>query len=167
MTKLVRQFTRAVVTVTMLGSLSAAANAHPDAQPDRVAILAPAQGAAMLHQCSRAAPTASEFWAPSLEDVLEAERRLPTFLTQATCRVRLKPPAEYFRQYVGMTIGGRRLLYLNAVHADIVTLHSDGPHALDWHSKAIVVCDGGEAFWGVEYDLGARSFGNLQCNGYA
>jgi len=38
---------------------------------------------------------------------------------------------------------------------------------LDWHKKAVVICDGGEAFWGVVFNPVENIFYDLQFNGIA
>ena len=37
----------------------------------------------------------------------------------------------------------------------------------DWKSRAVIVCDGADAFWGVEFDPAAAIFLNLEFNGEA
>lgn len=149
----------------LTAAVVAAADEASDTLPARVAILPAEQGAALLHQCSRSTPSAEEFWTPTPQDVLEAEKALPHFMAHAKCHAPLHPVGEYLRQYVGITSGGRRMLYLNAVHADIVARMPGSGQFLDWRTTPIVVCDGGTAFWGVDYDVAARAFGKFACNG--
>ena len=136
-----------------------------DTLPARVAVLPAEMGPALLHQCSRGVPAADDFWTPSPEDVLAAEKALPHFMAHAKCHAPIHPVDEYIRQYVGITSGGRRLLYLNAVHFKIVDRMPGSGQQLDWKVTPIIVCDGGTAFWGVDYDVAAKSFGKLACNG--
>jgi hypothetical protein len=151
--------------VAALMAVVATAEETSDTLPARVAIMPAELGPALLHQCSRATPPADEFWTPSPQDVLAAEKALPGFMAHAKCRAPTHPVGEYLRQYVGIISGGRRMLYVNAVYAEIVARMPGSGRSLDWRTTPIVVCDGGTAFWGVEYDVAARSFGKLTCNG--
>jgi hypothetical protein len=58
---------------------------------------------------------------------------------------------DYVREYVGIVVGGKRFIYVNAYPAG-------GPSS---------VCDGGSSFWGVVYEPEAREFGDLAFNGMA
>ncbi|HME70272.1 MAG TPA: hypothetical protein VKM54_10450 [Myxococcota bacterium] len=39
--------------------------------------------------------------------------------------------------------------------------------SFDWHSEAIIVSDGGDAFWCIEYDPRTKQLQNAQLNGVA
>jgi hypothetical protein len=79
---------------------------------------------------------------------------------------------DYFRQYAGFVVGGRPIIYVNGIHRSYiestiraqkeVLFHIAGS---DWQHEPIVVCDGGAAFFGVEYDVDSRTFRNLAFNG--
>ena len=90
----------------------------------------------------------------------------------------------YFRQYVGVVHEGRRYIYLNGFPTDSVRedvqlygeLKAKNSPALAgmpsyladanyWREHAIVVCDGGYVYWGVEYDPVTHEFSNLSENG--
>jgi hypothetical protein len=150
----------------LTAAVVAGAQETSDKLPAGVAILQAEQGPMLLHQCSRSVPPADDFWTPSPQDVLEAEKALPHLMAHAKCHAPIHPLGEYMRQYVGITSGGRRMLYLNAVYSKIVArLPGSGQTNFDWQTTAIVVCDGGTSFWGVDYDVAAKSFGKLACNG--
>src|SRR6185369_10222705 len=70
-----------------------------DTLPARVAVLPAEMGPALLHQCSRGVPAADDFWTPSPEDVLAAEKGLPHFMAHAKCHAPIHPVDEYIRQY--------------------------------------------------------------------
>jgi hypothetical protein len=129
--------------------------------PDHCAILSESQGPALMRQCSRRAPTdVSGFWNPSPEQVLALEERLPNFLQKSALPVKLP---EYYRQYVGVISHGRRLIYLNAFYAGFL---AHDPKR-DWQTNAVIVCDGGHGFWGVEFDPADKTFHHLESNGVA
>lgn len=79
-------------------------------------------------------------------------------------KIDLKPddvdrnPAPFFRQYGGLLIGGRKIIYVNAFRA-----HAWG--LSDWRSKAFDICDGGSNFFGVEYDVETKTFRPFAFNG--
>jgi hypothetical protein len=63
----------------------------------------------------------------------------------------------FMRQYLGVVRGGRSFIYVN--------LFRLGKPSDDWRSHAVVVCDGGPNFFGVEYDLSAGRFHHIGFNG--
>jgi hypothetical protein len=118
-------------------------------------------------------------WAPSPAQVAELERRLPGWLARQNRRPWVN--VRYFRQYVGVAHGGRRYIYLNAFPADSVrdnvrlfaelkaknhpaasAMPSYLSDANYWREHAIVVCDGGGVYWGVEYDPVTHEFSKFQ-----
>jgi hypothetical protein len=65
-----------------------------------------------MRQCSRPAPRdVGSFWTPSPAEIAALEQRLPEFLLKADPEIKLP---DYYRQYVGIVSGGRKLIYLNA-----------------------------------------------------
>jgi hypothetical protein len=74
-------------------------------------ILSAHQAANVLKQCSRETiKDADSFWTPTTEDIASLEHLLPDFLANSGV---VKPSAalsSYYRQYVGVTIHGRRLI---------------------------------------------------------
>jgi hypothetical protein len=39
--------------------------------------------------------------------------------------------------------------------------------AKDWRTRALIICDGGSAFWGVVFDPADNSFHDFDSNGIA
>jgi hypothetical protein len=135
--------------------------AQPESLPDRFAILPESQGPALVRQCSRLAPRdVSGFWSPSVAQVLALEQRLPDLFRKSQPKIKL---ANYFRQYVGIVSHGRKLIYLNA----FIKGGLDVNPKKDWKTTAIIVCDGGDGFWGVEFDPAENTFQHLETNGVA
>jgi hypothetical protein len=93
--------------------------------------------------------------------VLEIEGRLPDLLGKSSSKVKLE---DSCRQYLGITLHGKKLIYLNSFPKSILT---DFPKPAAWRAKAVVVCDGGDAFWGVMYDPADNTLHDLQSNGVA
>jgi len=71
---------------------------------------------------------------------------------------RVEHPARYYRQYVGIIVGKRKLIYVNA-------FCDDKPPSY-WRERAVNVCDGG-CSWGVVYDIVTGEFSELELNGVA
>jgi len=79
--------------------------------------------------------------------------------TEGLVGLRVAHPTAYYRQYVGITVGKRRLIYVNAFPDDKLPS--------DWRAKLVNYCDGANAFWGVLYDPTTREFSELNTNGRA
>jgi hypothetical protein len=69
-------------------------------------------------------------------------------------------PAKYVRQYAGFRRGTRQFVYINAYATPHLPQRED-PAA----STLEIGCDGGDMFWGIEYDQLKRTFRNLEING--
>src|SRR5205814_4321209 len=129
--------------------------------PDRCAILPESQGPALMRQCSRLAPRdVSSFWSPSGAQILALEQRLPEFLRKSQPQIKL---TNYFWQYVGILSHGRKLIYLNA----FIKGGLGANPKTDWKTTAVIICDGGDGFWGVEFDPVENTFQHLETNGVA
>ena len=108
-----------------------------------------------MKQCSRVTPTdVSGFWSPSPAQMIAIEKLLPDLLRKNGQKLNLSD----YRQYIGVTSHGKKLIYLNSFPSEVTK-------RLDWRTTAVVVCDGGDAFWGVEFDPADNTFHNLQFNG--
>lgn len=131
--------------------------AHSSALSDAVA-LDLTEGAVLLHQCSRSTPEGnSAFWVVSEKELLSVEAQLQKEFTKVT-KGRLQSLSLYQRQYIGITVGGKKQIYINAFSRE---------KGDDWKTKARIVCDGGEGFWGIVYDLKSKTFLDFQANGSA
>jgi hypothetical protein len=106
-------------------------------------------------------------WSPASTQIADLEKRLFPLLLQQLSRERSqRKPEDYLRQYVGFVIGGRKVIYVNGVHRSYIEetkkLRIPGS---DWEHQAIFVCDGGDDFFGAEYDVDTKSVANLLFNG--
>ena len=127
-------------------------------------VLAPSLGAEVLKQCSRATPRdVAGFWKPSTHDVDELELALTKYLETREKAGQEAPPKgqAYHRQYVGFTKGSERFIYGNFYPASAA--------AGLWKDKesrqALVVCDGGPAFWGIVFRVSTKTFEDIRFNG--
>jgi len=117
----------------------------------------PVVAAQVLDTCSRDSPgreagAVTGYWAPSRKDVEQLEAALPALEAQ------VPNAADFDRQYVGIEMRGRKLVYLNAFHLP-------DEAEIDPAREAIRVCDGGAQFWGAVFDPASGSFSDVQFNG--
>jgi len=71
-------------------------------------------------------------------------------------------PEKYYRQYAGVILNGRKIIYINAL---CEAAGNDGESY--WREKFVFVYDGGKCFWNVRYDPETKIFSLLQVNGLA
>jgi hypothetical protein len=182
-----------VIPLILLAAGSLSAQASLEQEGGRVVVLPDTAMPHVLTQCSRAAPRGvSGFWRPTRADVAAAEDAVDRALTRALDSViardgvgetewlkrpRAGWPEQYLRQYAGLLYrGGRRTIYVNGVaagwprelsgrvsHHDTANSH---PFAKPdwWRSNVATVCDGGESFFGAEYDPSSKRVLSFQFN---
>ncbi|MBS0179127.1 MAG: hypothetical protein JSR20_10250 [Nitrospira sp.] len=145
----------------------------------------------LAQPCSRAKPPAfQDTWQPSEEEIKELEERLSLLqhLKSSLCchrDGRIKSVHAYYRQYVGIVVDGRKLIYINAFEIRSLSEdHANGevlcrefqPHRSDcirnfdqaherWRQEPITACDGGDSFWGAIYNPQSKDFSDLAFNG--
>jgi hypothetical protein len=135
---------------------------QPSLSQDAV-ILPGRMAARMLRQCSRSAPTGGKStWQPSVGDILSLEAVLPKALMAhgpSSSPDWSTVQSKWRRQYVGIVLNGRRLIYGN--------YFPKNDEARGWRSAPQIVCDGGSSFFGVVYDLADHSITDIAFNGEA
>ena len=122
-------------------------------------VLLPTEAAvALLCQCSRGKEAlAEEFWEPSAANVQEMEGKLASYLAgKMTGSQAIRESKHYTRQYMGIVRDGARRIYVNAFA---------GEEGEEWRFAPVNVCDGGRAYFAVEYDLAAGKFDRFEVNG--
>jgi len=123
---------------------------------------------ALSRQCSRDGPPGfQDTWQPSERDIKELETQLPLLegLKASLCCIkgaRVKNVHDYYRQYVGIVVNGRKLIYINAFAISARLVSDD-----TWRQKPAIFCDGGDLFWGAIYDPQSKEFSQLAFNGEA
>jgi hypothetical protein len=86
---------------------------------------------------------------PTLVERVDAELAavLDSVLTRVESQVGNKIPdqADYYRQYSGVIIHGRRQLYVNGFHRSLLRGYSGAPPSdtLEWRSFPVASCDSG------------------------
>lgn len=138
------------------------------AMPADAVVLPGAAIPAMLRQCSRQAPTAGEGgWQPGAADIAAVETAAAAALRERHASGDpdwSRFPRDWRRQYVGIVRGGRRFIYGNFYSRGV---DEDARDPDQWRREPIIVCDGGSAFFGVEYDVEAGRLTQLAFNGNA
>ena len=66
---------------------------------------------------------------------------------------------SYHRQYVGIVVGGRREVYVNGFR--LVSSASGPP---PWEIQLVSVCDGGDSYFGAEFDVPTDRIVSLSFN---
>ena len=118
-----------------------------------VAIIAEDRAPEVLKQCSRPTPQATGFWTPDEQVVAQAESHLDQ-ITRLPGNI--NEPRRYLRQYVGVVVEEKRVLYINA--------GADRRHLKD-ATDPLVMCDGGRGYWGAVFDPDLGEFQDLKING--
>lgn len=156
----------------VLIALALAGVAHagdlPPLNPKNGTIISASHARDLLNQCSRGTPqNVQGVWQPNADQIRDLEARLPGALQQEmTKRGRAEPtgspaPIEFGRQYAGFMTGAHKIIYVNAFPLEVMG------DVRDWRASSVMVCDGGEAFFGVEYDPAAKTFAHFEFNGFA
>ena len=103
------------------------------------------------------------YWTPTGEDILLLEETLPSFLQENSTSFRREPAVweqldTYKRQYAGLVMNGRKIIYGNFFCSDPGT---------DWKKEWIFVMDGGNCFFQLQFDNASGAFSGLMVNGDA
>ena len=141
----------------------------PALNPDWGAVL-PADQAltfARPRLCNRPAPgPADGVWTPDADVIRRLESALGVELQAAldlsperSGRPRIA--GDYYRQYAPLVIGGKRIVYVDGFHRG----HVDNNPKFSWKTTASRVCDGGQLFFGTEYDVTSGRLSKIIFNG--
>ena len=147
------------------------ASAFPPFDPKDGIVLPLDRATEVTNQCSRGSPGPVEgTWLPTAKEIRELEARLPQALDDALAKRGQfsERPRNPGRQYAGLKIAGRKVIYVNGFPLamfETEARYTPGVSRDDWKERAVMVCDGGPAFFGVEYDPKTRSFSHFQFNG--
>jgi hypothetical protein len=63
---------------------------------------------------------------------------------------------------MGVVAHGKRLVYVSFFRESFLE-NSERP----WRTEAVVVCDGGDSFWGIVFDVDSHTFEEPRFNGEA
>jgi hypothetical protein len=96
-------------------------------------------------------------WEPTVDDIEKLDSRLSRVSKLQSHGEFIADPSSYYRQYIGIIIGGHKLIYVNAF--------AFGKLPSDWRKRLVDICDGGTSAWGVLYDPKTSEFSELATNG--
>ena len=163
---------RAFIVLALLSLAACTAKPVPVHIPrelgaDTRTVLTGDQAMALTHQCSRAAPGAvTGQWKPSMDEIDGLEETLGWLLSGQLIKAGVTTqPRNYYRQYAGFIIDGRRVIYINGVMRSVINENTSAAHPIDWRTQAINICDGGTLTFGAEYDDGTHQFSKFAFNG--
>jgi len=107
----------------------------------------------------------AEYWTPTEESVLALEDGLGPYLQQANSdrfdgqkAPIWKRMDDYNRQYVGIILDGKKMVYANYFCDSLET---------EWSKDFVFVLDGGDCYFQFKYDPDSAEFFDLQVNGSA
>lgn len=138
--------------------------------PAKGAILTATKGERLGKQCSRPSPgPVTGTWSPSKAQIADLEFTLGEQIERELKTIP-KPgprPQDYYRQYAGLTIGDKQIIYINGVQDSVVERDEGAgrPHRGLWTNEPIMICDGGTITFGVEYDPETKAFAKFAFNG--
>lgn len=135
--------------------------------PEMRTVLSGDAARTLTHQCSRVSPgPAASVWTPTEADLNALEVRLaPVLETHLRQAAESAAPTDYYLQYAGFVIGGKRMIYVNGLHRDAIERDANPDHPFDWRTQAVQICDGGAITFGVEYYPDNGEFSRFAFNG--
>ncbi|MBC3833122.1 hypothetical protein H8K33_16560 [Undibacterium amnicola] len=144
--------------ITSTGYAQTVTNNFPAWPSGHSSVLKGEQALTLGRQCSRpSVQGVDSSWTPSPQIILRLELKLNEYLSKHYPKIRQQIQQVYF-QYAGLKGNKRKIIYINAIdqHAQ------NNP---DWRKNALVICDGGEVFWGTEFDPVTERFSPIHFNG--
>jgi len=176
-----------LLPLVLLGALGCSASPSPKvpaappvpAAPRRWVVISAEEAPNVFVQCSRPAPREKDgpFWAPSAAEIEGLEAGLGGYLREKGHAKQGDDLSRFYRQYVGFVRSGRKLIYLNAFSADELEndlrLCREYPGQMpkdlcdpdEWRHPTTITCDGGDDYWGLEYDPQTKDYSQLAFNG--
>ncbi len=146
----------------------ASAQGLPGLDPADGTVFPAERARTLLYQCSRIVPQNVEgTWTPAARQIRELEARLPEALKRAESAAgrETKAPTHYDRQYGGIVVAGRKIVYVNTYPHVPADAHGSPAGKNPRRTEAFAVCDGGTDFWGAEYDPETKTFAHFSFNG--
>ena len=149
-----------LVAVWVFGVPALFASPRQLAEQSPWSILPPEETARAIRPCSRpTTPGLAGSWRPQADDVISAEASVEEAIAASvkTLRKDLRPPrpVQFYRQYVGTFLAGRRILYITGLSRAMVDRR---PRVFRWRSKAFAGCDFGAQAFGAAFDMDSQRF---------
>jgi hypothetical protein len=152
---------RAALLVVLLSL--AAYGADTMVSPQSV-ILPTEFGPALVKSCWGKSPIAGDisgYWTPTIDDARQMEQALPAYLKHSEVH---RPLSDYYRQYVGIIAGGKRLVFVSAFTRQLPT--GEAAWIPDyWTRRPVIDCGGSTDAWRVAFDRQTKQFSHWDVNG--
>jgi hypothetical protein len=151
-----------VASLVILLSI-AAYGADTMVSPENV-ILPTEFGPALVKSCWGESPIAGDisgYWTPTIDDAREMEQALPGYLKHSEVH---RPFSDYYRQYVGIIAGNKRLVFVSAFAPPSGVREKDFIPA-DWRDRPVIICGGSTDAWRVAFDPQTKQFSHWNVNG--
>ena len=121
-------------------------------------------------------PSVADVWVPNRQQIRALEPILARVIAESLGTRPQRPLVkDYYRQYVGIVVSGRRLIFVNGFHQSFFQLLSRSDSSdrkarsappFDWRHKQVQVCDGGEYYFGAIYDPDSATVVRFGFNGF-
>ena len=146
--------------ICLFGVPSSFGSAGVVAQQPPWSILPSSETPRAIRPCSRSTPPGlAGSWVPTADDVISPEVAIDEAIATSVKALRkdLRPatPVQFYRQYLGTFLAGRRVLYLTGLSRAMVDRR---PRIFRWRSRAFTGCDFGAQAFGAVFDLSSRRF---------
>ncbi|MGZ5190206.1 MAG: hypothetical protein ACXWCZ_04245 [Flavisolibacter sp.] len=133
-------------------------------KPPNAVSLNATQGEDLMKQCSRSTPDVKKFWNLTKTDSDLLEEYFNKLLSiRSKDGNRIINLRNYAYQYLGVTIGKKNFIYINAFQLKA----NKSPEEVHptWKTSPVTACDGGSMFWGALFNLETKEFSQLTFNG--
>jgi hypothetical protein len=133
-------------------------------KPPYAVTLDESNGKVMMKQCSRGTPKTKKFWTVTKADTDSLEQHFNKLLgLNSSDRDRIINLRDFGFQYLGVTIGKKKYIYVNAFklspEKSVEDLYGS------WKTFPVIVCDGGAGYWGALFDIESKQFSDVKFNG--
>lgn len=102
-------------------------------------------------------PPDAKYWMAQKDDLVKGEPLLEKFLSKKAPHI-LQKLGTYKRQYVGILVGGKHILYINFFCDDF---------GMDWKQREVMVKDGGDCYFNIKVNLDTGECYDFFVNGEA
>ena len=168
-----------LLLIPLVGLPALSSGAQPTVVVGRSCVLNGEAAKKLFKQCSRVSPEGVQsYWSPNASELQAMNTGLAAFLQSQKINGRRSASVfgNYWHQCAGFTRGGKKFIYVNAFSPgskkqleDIMRYRERSSkekikHWI-WTRDPMIVCDGGESYFGVEYEVGTKKFSNLAFNG--
>ena len=138
--------------------------------PKYITILDPSQAKKMLEQCSRGKiKKINNTWTIQQKDKIVLEnnfQKIYKIKAKDCCQMNMRVDTlnKYAFQLIGIIINSKTYIYINAF--EVGSREELEENYKYWRTAPVIVCDGGESFWGIFFDINKKTFEHLAFNGY-